>query len=120
MTIKDGNLKAKVGYWLRFYDFGQEQRVWSDDGPPQQAGRIQWASWPGTDGERRMSENDGQPKSLGGYRVPQEREALVKAHIASLSETARQVSDQLAFGADISDVAAVLDANADDDNRGGQ
>jgi hypothetical protein len=62
-----------------------------------------------------MNENDSRPISLGDYKVPKEREEVIKAHIASLSTTARQVSDQLAFGADVSDIAGVLDANADDE-----
>lgn len=53
------------------------------------------------------------PKSLGDYKVPQEREVVIRTHIEMLSETARQVSDTLAFGADVSDVTGVLDANAD-------
>ena len=55
-----------------------------------------------------------QPKSLGDYRVPPERETMIKTHIAMLSETARGVSDALPFGADISDITGVLEANADD------
>ncbi len=62
-----------------------------------------------------MSAADGQPKSLGTHSVPDEREKLIKEHIANLSETARRVSDQLAFGADVGDVTAVLEANGDDD-----
>ena len=65
-----------------------------------------------------MSKSTEQPKSLGAYRVPDEREALIKAHIAMLSETARGVSDQLGFGADVSDVIGVLEASADGDGKG--
>lgn len=64
-----------------------------------------------------MSNDSGQPKSLGDHEVPEEREALIKAHIAMLSETARGVSNQLAFGADVSELAGVLEANADDDGE---
>lgn len=56
-----------------------------------------------------------QPASLGDYRVPEDREALIRTHIAMLSETARGVSDQLAFAADVSDISGVLEAGADDD-----
>lgn len=65
-------------------------------------------------GEKSMSTDKEQPKSFGTYEVPQDREQLIKAHIAMLSETARHVSDNLSFGADVSDIAGVLDANADD------
>ena len=44
-----------------------------------------------------------QPVSLGDYTVPDERQALIRSHIAMLSETARAVSDQL-----VSDVAVEL------------
>ena len=62
-----------------------------------------------------MSPAPEQPKSLGDYRVPPDREELIKTHIAMLSETARSVSDQLPFAADLSDVIGILEANADDD-----
>ena len=52
--------------------------------------------------------------------MPIDRETVIKAHIAMLSETARAVSDKLAFGADISDVTVVLEASADDDIEGGR
>ena len=55
-----------------------------------------------------------QPISLGEHEVPVERAALIRSHIAMLSETARAVSDQLAFGADVGDVIGVLEANGDD------
>lgn len=61
-----------------------------------------------------MSDVSEQPESLGDYRVPDEREAVIKAHVATLSETARRVSDELAFAADISDIAGVLEENADE------
>ena len=61
-----------------------------------------------------MTKTDEQPKSLGDYRVPDDREALIRAHIAMLSETARGVSDSLAFGADANDLTATLEAGADD------
>ena len=64
-----------------------------------------------------MSTNQDQPKSFGSYHVPEEREALIKTHIAMLSDTARGVSDQLSFGADVSELGGVLEANADDDGR---
>jgi hypothetical protein len=64
-----------------------------------------------------MSANQDQPKSLGDYHVPSEREALIKTHIAMLSETARGVSDQLAFGADVSELSGVLETNADDNGK---
>ena len=60
-----------------------------------------------------MSANQDQPKSLGDYHVPSDRETLIKTHIAMLSETAREVSDQLAFDADVSELSGVLEANAD-------
>ena len=66
-----------------------------------------------------MSTNQDQPKSFGSYHVPEDREALIKTHIAMLSETARGVSDQLAFGADVSELSGVLEANADDDTSDG-
>ena len=56
-----------------------------------------------------------QPASLGDYRVPEDREALIRTHVSMLSETARGVSDQLAFAADVSDISGVLEAGADDD-----
>lgn len=59
-----------------------------------------------------------QPASLGDYRVPDERQELIRTHIAMLSETARAVSDQLAFDADVSEIAGELDAGADDDDGG--
>lgn len=59
-----------------------------------------------------------QPVSLGDYTVPDERQALIRSHIAMLSETARAVSDQLAFAADVSELAAELEAGADDDAQG--
>ncbi len=62
----------------------------------------------------------GQPASLGDYQVPDEREALIRTHIAMLSETARDVSDRLAFAADVSDITGVLDTGADDDGGGAQ
>ena len=62
----------------------------------------------------------GQPASLGDYQVPGEREALIRTHIAMLSETARDVSDRLAFAADVSDISGVLEAGADDDGEGAQ
>lgn len=65
-----------------------------------------------------MSNDGQQPKSLGDYRVPDDREALIKTHIAMLSDTAREVSDQLAFPADVSDVIGVLELNADDGAKG--
>ena len=58
--------------------------------------------------------SNDRPKSLGDYEVPPEREAIIKAHIATLSETARAVSDKLAFGTDVSDVAGVLEAHVDE------
>ena len=62
-----------------------------------------------------------QPASLGAYRVPQERETLIRDHIAMLSETARGVSDQLVFAADVSDIAGVLESGADaNDDAGAQ
>lgn len=68
-----------------------------------------------TDGDNNTSR---QPVSLGDYTVPDERQALIRDHIAMLSETARTVSDQLAFAADVSDLTAELDAGADDDAQG--
>lgn len=59
--------------------------------------------------------SSNQPISLGDHEVTDEREALIKTHITMLSETARQVSDALAFGADVSDIAGVLEANAEDE-----
>ena len=56
-----------------------------------------------------------QPISLGAHQVPEERTALIKTHIAMLSATARDVSDQLAFGADVSDVVGVLETAGDND-----
>ncbi|MGI9477945.1 MAG: hypothetical protein ACR2PI_14685 [Hyphomicrobiaceae bacterium] len=67
-----------------------------------------------------MDKTGEQPKSLGDYRVPDDREALIHTHIAMLSETARRVSDQLAFAADVSDLTAELEAGADDDAEGAQ
>ena len=67
-----------------------------------------------------MTEKPPQPMSLGAYQVPEEREALIKAHIAMLSETARGVSDRLAFGADTSDITGILEANAEDGNASGE
>ncbi len=61
-----------------------------------------------------------QPASLGDYRVPEDREALIRDHIAMLSETARAVSDQLSFAADVSDIAGVLETGADADDTGAQ
>ncbi len=61
-----------------------------------------------------MSEPFSQPVSLGDYRIPDEREKAIKSHVANLGKTARQVSDQLAFGADVSDLQRVLEANAED------
>lgn len=58
--------------------------------------------------------SDDQPKSLGSYKVPPEREKSIITHIASLSETARAVSDQLAFGADAGDVGGLLETRADE------
>jgi len=63
-----------------------------------------------------MSTRSEHPKSLGTYQVPEDREHLIKTHIAMLSETARGVSDQLAFAADISDVIGILETNGDDDS----
>ena len=60
------------------------------------------------------------PVSLGDYQVPDDREALIRTHIAMLSETARDVSDHLAFAADVSDIAGVLEAGADEDGEGAQ
>ncbi|MFY0610193.1 MAG: hypothetical protein JXQ99_01605 [Hyphomicrobiaceae bacterium] len=65
-----------------------------------------------------MEKTGEQPKSFGAYRVPDEREALIRSHIAMLSETARAVSDQLAFAADVSDLTAELEAGAEDDAEG--
>jgi hypothetical protein len=65
-----------------------------------------------------MSDENRQPRSLGDYRVPEDREALIKTHIAMLSDTARAVSDQLSFSADVSDVTGILESNADDDSNG--
>jgi len=61
-----------------------------------------------------MDKTGEQPKSLGDHQVPEEREALIRTHIAMLSETARAVSDQLAFAADVSELTAELEAGADD------
>jgi hypothetical protein len=65
-----------------------------------------------------MSQSNEQPKSLGDYRVPEDRETLIKTHIAMLSETAREVSNRLSFDADVSELAGTLEANADDDTQG--
>ena len=65
-----------------------------------------------------MSTTKQQPESLGEYRVPDDRETVIKAHIANLSATARQVSDELAFSADVSDVIGVLESSADDAGEG--
>jgi len=76
-----------------------------------------------TSEETPMSTDTKQPASLGTYSVPHEREELIKQHIAMLSETARSVSDQLAFAADISDLTRTLEANSDDaaeDSKGAQ
>ena len=62
----------------------------------------------------------GQPASLGDYQVSDERKALIRTHIAMLSESARDVSDCLAFAADVSDITGVLEAGADDDGEGAQ
>lgn len=70
-----------------------------------------------------MSDNgdkNDQPRSFGSYDVPVERDALIRTHIAMLSDTARGVSDTLAFGADVSDLAGVLETNADDDGQEAQ
>ena len=63
-----------------------------------------------------MSADNKQPASFGAYRVPPEREELIKQHIAQLSETARNISDQLGFAADVSDITGSLEANADDNH----
>lgn len=67
-----------------------------------------------------MGDNKEQPRSLGSYEVPEERDALIRPHIAMLSDTARGVSDKLAFGADVSELTCVLEANADDDSQEAQ
>jgi hypothetical protein len=65
-----------------------------------------------------VTDSNEQPRSLGDYRVPEDREALIKTHIAMLSETAVKVSEQLHFDADVSEVIGALEANADDDAQG--
>jgi hypothetical protein len=65
-----------------------------------------------------VTDSNEQPRSLGHYRVSEDREALIKTHIAMLSETAVKVSEQLRFDADVSEVIGALEANADDDAQG--
>jgi hypothetical protein len=54
----------------------------------------------------------GQPISLTGHVVPDERLALISAHMAALSQMALTVSDQLPLGADVGDFVAALNADA--------
>ena len=54
-----------------------------------------------------------QPISLGDDAMPDERRQRIEEHVAMLSETARQVSDTLAFGADVSELTGVLEGEAD-------
>lgn len=51
-----------------------------------------------------------QPASLGEHRVPDERLALIRPHVAMLAETAKSVGDRLPLEADVSDMIAVLEA----------
>lgn len=60
------------------------------------------------------------PVSLGDHPVKAERRERIEAHIAMLSETARQVSDGLPIAADTYDVIAQLEANADSEHPGEQ
>jgi hypothetical protein len=50
------------------------------------------------------------PQSLGEHVVPEERLALIRAHVAMLSETARAVGDDLPLTADAADFIRVLEA----------
>ncbi len=64
--------------------------------------------------KRAPDEHQSLPISLGDHEVPAERVAMIKAHIATLSATALDVSDNLAFSADTSDFLRVLDDHAED------
>ena len=54
-----------------------------------------------------------QPQSLGPHTIPDERAALIRAHIAMLGATALTVSDQLPISADASDLLRVLEQEAE-------
>lgn len=59
------------------------------------------------------TDHQAQPQSLGDHRVPEDRAALIREHIAMLAATALTVSDQLPFSADTSDFLRVLNDKAE-------
>jgi len=63
---------------------------------------------------RELPQPQSQPKSLGPHRIPEERAALIRDHIAMLSETALAVSERLAFTADATDLVRVLESEPED------
>lgn len=50
------------------------------------------------------------PPSLQGHDIPEERLALIRPHMATLSAAALAVSDELPLQADAGDFAATLEA----------
>ena len=53
------------------------------------------------------------PQSLGSHDIPDDRQQLIRAHVAMLGETALMISDALPFSADTSDFLRVLNDNAE-------
>jgi hypothetical protein len=59
-----------------------------------------------------LKPGEGQPVSLTGHVVADERLALIRPHMAALSQMALRVSDQLPLGADVGDFVVALNADA--------
>ncbi len=57
----------------------------------------------------RPAKTEPQPRSLEGHTVPEERLALIKAHMAVLSAVALEISDTLPLQADAGDFVATLE-----------
>jgi hypothetical protein len=62
--------------------------------------------------DAKPSPQSPQPISLTGHVVPEDRLALILAHMTALSETALRVSDTLPLQADVADLTAALHADA--------